>query len=253
MNLEDMKQNLLSSILRQPWILEGPGVASPLPGKALGLRFSLPPVKTMCGRGRCGVESFNMWERYPAQSISMGLTEDVFVVPIECQGCRSNVIILLMRRSGPKIQLVGRSEFEKVEVPSYVPKEQETLYSDAIIAFNSGQFLPAIFLLRSVIEQYMRTITKNATLRGEDLCDEYAKTLAEDFRQRFPSFKTIYGKLSDALHNVDANPELFQSQLGDVILHFEGIAVFAKTKRDIGTVAATRAQELRSDQGGQQK
>ena len=136
----------------------------------------------------------------------------------------------MVARNGRKIQLVGRSEFENVKVPSSIPKEQKVFYSQALIAFNCGQVLPALFLLRTLIEQHMRAVTGRAELRGDELCDEYNKTLDADFKERFASFKEVYGKLSDAVHRADQNESLFQSELERVRLHFDGLDLFAKVK-----------------------
>ena len=140
----------------------------------------------------------------------------------------------LVKRSGPKIQLVGRSEFEQVQVSDSIPKKFRHLYSQAMIAFQSGQVLPALFMLRTLIEQHMRMITntqKAIELRGEDLCDAYAKTLDNDFKLRFPSLKVIYGNLSEAMHLASADVALFESQIHDTCLHFEGLEIFERTKK----------------------
>jgi hypothetical protein len=114
----------------------------------------------MCGV-RKSVESFNAWLGHPASTIPVTrATEYAFCIPVQCQACRTNVIVLLVHRKGDKLQLVGRSEFEEVEVPQYIPKAQTQFYSQALIALNSGQVLPALFLLRTLIEQHMRTVTR---------------------------------------------------------------------------------------------
>ena len=47
-----------------------------------------------------------------------------------------------------KISLNGRSPMEATNVPDYLPKDQKKYFSDALIAYNSGQILAGIFLLR---------------------------------------------------------------------------------------------------------
>ena len=229
----DIKTNLLAHILRSRWTLDWPGIGHiQRPGEKVdSIHFELRPVKTMCGQCH-SIESFNPSNGALTASFDMSPFEQVFCMPLQCQACRSNVIVFLVRRDRSKIQLVGRSEFEEVAAPASIPKGQKKLYSDAVVAFNSGQVLPALFLLRCVIEQYMRQTTKKTEkLRGEELCDKYAETLSEDFKQRFPSFKEIYSKISDALHTFDSNAPLFESQLEQAMLHFDGLALFARTRR----------------------
>jgi hypothetical protein len=192
--------------------------------------FTLPPVKTLCSV--CDdVAPFNLWTDAYAPTWSLGNQTQVFCLPLQCQGCRSSVILFMVARHGRKIQLVGRSEFEEVKVPPSIPKEQKVFYSQALIAFNCNQILPALFLLRTLIEQHMRRVTGLTELRGDELCDEYGKTLDADFKGRFTSFKDVYGKLSEALHRADPNKSLFESELERVVNHFDALNIFAKEKK----------------------
>jgi hypothetical protein len=140
------------------------------------------------------------------------------------------VVFLVTRKTkqdGVKLQLTGRSVFEQVEVPTYIPKEQAKFYSGALVAFNSGgQVLPALFMLRTLIEQHMRSQTGKQELRGDDLCDEYAKGLDGGFKAKFPSFKDIYGELSNALHAAVEDEELFESERKRIESHFRGKQTF---------------------------
>jgi hypothetical protein len=222
---EDLENNIRAGLESREWLLLTP--ALPIVPPSLAIRFQLLPVKTMCGRCQ-SVESFNAWDLYPALSINMSPFDQVFCIPVQCQACKSNVIVFLIHRSRAKIQLVGRSEIERVTMPSYIPKAQREYYSGALIAFNSGQVLPALFMLRTMIEQYMRTATKSDALRGDELCDKYAATLPSDFNARVPSLKAAYGKLSDALHRAEPDAALFEAQLRDICFHFESLALFAK-------------------------
>ncbi len=197
--------------------------------------FSLLPVKTLCSV--CDdVTSFNPWASasVSAATMSPGVGhKQVFCLPLQCQGCRSSFIGFMVARNDRKIQLVGRSEFEHVQVPPCIPKDQKDFYSQAVIAFNCGQFLPALFVLRTLIEQHMRAATGLTDLRGDELCDAYNKTLENDFKARFPSFKEIYGNLSDAMHRADPNESLFKSELERVVLHFEALMLYAKGKKPV--------------------
>ena len=192
---EDVEIELLVPFGKTDWVF-GPDV--PGTGK---LYFSLPPVRTLCST--CdSVEPFDILNEFPlahTMPISLGfLGQQVFVWPLKCQGCRSKVMVFMVSRSGLKIQLVGRSEFEEIKAPDYVNKRERKFYSDAVIAFNCGQVLPAIFMLRTLVEQHMGRVTgcSDINVRGDALCDLYNGKLAEDFVARFPSFKVIYGKLS---------------------------------------------------------
>ena len=61
---------------------------------------------------------------------------------------------------------------------------------------------------------------------GEDLCDEYAKTLDENFKAKFPSFRDIYGSLSDALHAATEDEKRFELERKRIESHFLGKQAF---------------------------
>jgi hypothetical protein len=194
--------------------------------------FTLPPIRLLCSV--CGaVEPFNLWdEESQRQAISLGKPgQQVFWFPVQCQRCKDSVVVLLIRRIGRKIKLVGRSEFEVVKAPSYIPKAQATFYSRAVVAFNSGEGLAGLFLLRTLIEQHMRAVTGSDELRGDSLCDEYSNTLPEKLKGIIPSLKTAYGKISDALHRAISPEGLFESQQEQIELHFENLSLFARTNK----------------------
>lgn len=240
--IEEVRRELFAELDELVWFC---GVPLPVPpGRVC---FSLLPVRTLCAV--CDdLMPFNLWaqDEQSVRTITLGIKgEQVFSFTLQCQGCRSQVIVFMVRRSGRKIQLVGRSEFEEVKVPSSIPKEQEVFYSQALIAFNCGQFLPALFLLRTLIEQHMRSVTGRAKLRGDELCDEYNKTLDADFKGRFASFKDVYRKLSDALHRADPNESLFESELERVLHHFDGLDLYAKVNQTKSRPAAPRASSLK--------
>ncbi len=194
----------------------------------VSLFFSLPPVRLLCPV--CDdIEAFNFWGNESAQQpISLGSPgKQAFCFPLQCQRCKTAVIVLLVRRIGRKIMLTGRSEFEEVKAPSLIPKDQRKFYSQAIIAYQSGRALAGVFLLRTLIEQHMRAVTGNsAELGGYDLCDSYAKSLPLDFKQQFPSLKEIYKKLSDAMHAAKADNVLFESQRSEIERHFDALRLF---------------------------
>lgn len=161
-------------------------------------------------------------------------TIQVFVFPYQCQSCRGEPIVFLVRRNGLKITLVGRSRFEKVHVPKALPKEEKDLFSEATIAFDSGRTLAALFFLRSFIEQYMRrTCGTTERIPGEDLADQYNALLDETFPSQFRSFRTNYSTLSDCLHRAHGAADVFLAQRDAIIKHFEMLQLIPIAKKKI--------------------
>jgi hypothetical protein len=112
-----------------------------------------------------------------------------------------------------------------------IPKAQRKYFSDAIIAHHAGQTLAGLFLLRTFIEQFWRSLNVineplDQRVTGEDLGAAYGQTLPADFKSRFPSLGDLYGKLSLAMHNADANGELFESTVTAVTEHCEARRLF---------------------------
>jgi len=157
-----------------------------------------------------------------------------FVFPYECQKCKEEPLLFLVHREGSKLRLVGRNHFEKVQVPKTIPKEEAKYFSDAIVAFKTGNVLAGLFLLRTTIEQYMRRkvkVTGKKRIKGEELAEEYAKYLPDNFPQRYPSMKTIYEKLSIALHSADANSIQFEKSKEAIEGHFDLLKHYPLRKR----------------------
>jgi hypothetical protein len=110
---------------------------------------------------------------------------------------------------------------ERTQVPTCVPKALARLYSGAIIAYNCDQVLPGLFMLRTLVEQYMRAALATETFESADkLCDGYNASLEDTFKSRFPSLPEIYGKLSNALHEARGDSALFESQVKEIEKHF---------------------------------
>lgn len=151
----------------------------------------------------------------------------IFVLAYECQACKSQPVVFAVRREKMKLALHGRSPIEQVVVQKTIPKGQRKFFSDAIVAFNSGQVLAGKFLLRTFIEQYVREFTKNAVSQNIDkLLEEYAESLPKDFKDRFPSLADVYARLSIDIHKADSSPELFNQSQTDIEEHFEAKKVF---------------------------
>jgi hypothetical protein len=55
---------------------------------------------------------------------------------------------------------------------------------------------------------------------------EYQNTLPPDFKNRFPSLSDIYGKLSAAMHQADANGGWFEESCQKVEEHFDARRLF---------------------------
>ena len=126
-----------------------------------------------------------------------------------------------------KLTLSGRTPMEQFKVPKLFPKARRRFISDAAIAFNSGQVLAANFLLRTFIEQYVRAETDN--LQSQDLDDIFAKygvKLPDDFKQRFPSLKSIYETLSVDIHSATGSQATFLKARKDIETHFDAKRIF---------------------------
>jgi hypothetical protein len=218
--LEEIEGQLSAEMARRNWSIGYPIQNS--------IMIMVPPVRTLCGNCK-DVEPFNLRNGLPSAHTFSGLEAgaQVFCLELECQRCRKNVIVFELRKNADKIQIVGRSEFEEVAVPPVILKNVGRFYSEAVIALQCKAVLASIFLLRTLIEQHMRSVTKaSGEVRGDDLCDRYAETLPDDFKKRFPSLKEIYGKLSEAMHQAKDDLELFESQSKEIVTHFEALRLF---------------------------
>ena len=151
-----------------------------------------------------------------------------FVFTYHCQACKKEPLVFMVRREGLKLTLVGRNHFEVPEVPSSLPKEESRYFGGAIVAFNTGSVLPALFMLRTTIEQYMRRVTGvTEKLSGDELADRYATLLPDDFpRKRCPSLKSVYNELSACIHAADADETQFLKSRADIEKHFELLTHF---------------------------
>jgi hypothetical protein len=83
----------------------------------------------------------------------------MFLLVYQCQRCLGTPEGFLVRREGWTFSLHGRSPMERVEIPSYLPQIESYFYRDAVIAFETGKTLAALFYLRTFIEQFGRRLT----------------------------------------------------------------------------------------------
>jgi len=115
--------------------------------------------------------------------------------------------------------------------PRFIPSNIKKYYCGAVIANNSGATLPALFMLRTTIEQHMRLAAKvtDKRLTGDELTNIYSASLHVDFNRQYQSLKPIYEVLSDAIHGVkDDNPTLFEDERTKVLAHFEAKEMFER-------------------------
>jgi hypothetical protein len=125
-----------------------------------------------------------------------------------------------------KLILCGRAPIEEVEVPSVIPKKISKYFSDAIVAYQSGQTLAGNFLLRTIIEQWCRSKIQEPSLKADEIIDKYMESLPDNFNSQFKSMREIYGKLSDDIHKAIGSPGLFEEAKDAIIEHFEARRIF---------------------------
>ena len=193
--------------------------------------FVLPTISVLCEKcdNVLPHNSGFRGQKEEFQTVSFNITKvekqvpfQTFVFPYQCQGCKEEPLIFLVHREGIKLKLAGRNHFEKVQVPNTIPKQERGYFSDAIIAYNTGNVLAGLFLLRTTIEQYMRRILKvTVKIDGEKLAAKYATLLDPKFPQKYSTMKVIYEELSIVLHNADANSVQFDKSIQDIVGHFE--------------------------------
>jgi len=218
----------LRDATRRPWSLLDPQN----PPKATNdwLLYVKPPdVKLFCAI--CDrIEAFNLIsvEEFFAREKEFshpGEPTQAFVLSYRCQSCKSVPEVFLVRRNGFKLTNTGRSPIEHVDVPSAIPKSVRRFYGGVIVAHQSGQTLAALFLLRTLIEQYGRASTKVEGL-ADQVLDAYMKSLPDDFKGRFPSMRDLYGTLSDDIHAAKGSAELFERARREIEEHFRARELF---------------------------
>lgn len=194
------------------------------------LAIVLPDVRLVCRRCESR-EPFNLtWGeelRASGSSRSKGSRRprsrpvQVFALEYECQRCKATRDVFLVRREGLKVSLSGRSPIEVLELPNSIPDEVREYYRGALLAHQSGQTLPGNFLLRTTIEQWARRCTESRAKDASEVIDEYAESLPNDFKERFPSFRQLYRDLSADIHGARGDGTLFERARGDIEKHFD--------------------------------
>lgn len=208
------------------------------------LSCELPTISIYCSNPNCHrIQPHNPLfaddcTRYvpngPKQTLRGEDFTQVLVFSYLCQGCKNEAVVFLIHREGEKLTVAGRSRIEEVQVPSYIPKGQKKYYSGAIVAFQSGQILAGLFMLRTFIEQVSRVSSKDKNGHADTVIDEYMESLPEDFKQRFPSLRDIYREISEAIHKAAEDANLFNGSLERINQHFKAKEIFEAVSPIVG-------------------
>jgi hypothetical protein len=204
------------------------------------LRIAAPDLRLYCAAPCQRLEPFHATD---CSDIFSGdnsqPTRQMFVLQYVCQSCRGEPMVFLVRREGLKLTLAGRSPIEHVNVPREIPRQVANYYSGAVVAHQCGQTLAGNFLLRTLVEQWVRSFPPTAEMRAEAALDWYYSNLPEDFRQRFPSLRKIYEKLSLDIHAAGGDTKVFSEESARIVKHFEAWriceldhATFGQPRRD---------------------
>ncbi len=198
------------------------------------VQFELPTINSFCDTCQ------DRWPFNPVTEGAMCVIErgqrqlgQLYLLGYQCQQCKGIPIRFLVRRDGPKLRLTGRDPIEVLPTPKALPKNQATFYGDAQIAYHAGQTLAGLFLLRTFVEQFWRSLPEVQTLiqqqpraTGDEQGTVYQANLPLDFKNRFPSLSDIYAKLSAAIHEARADAALFDDCCGKIVEHFEARRLF---------------------------
>ena len=137
--------------------------------------------------------------------------------------------MFLVRRDGWRITLDGRSPMEEVDVRTFLPKAEKIFFRDALVAVHGGKVLAGLFYLRTFIEQFARRQTGITDKFGDAVMKAYGDILPTQHRDHMPSLRSLYERLSEALHaaRCDKNDEaLFEKAREDIEKHFDIRRVF---------------------------
>jgi hypothetical protein len=146
----------------------------------------------------------------------------MFLLSYQCQRCKGTPQAFLVRRHGWQLILEGRSPIEHVEVPAFIPKQEERFFRDAVLAYNSGKILAALFYMRAFIEQFARRQTRiTGRVLGGEILEAYNKTLPPEKASQMPSLKEWYERLSVPIHSAEEPLDLFEEARSEIERHFE--------------------------------
>lgn len=227
------------SAIRGPWDLaDNTGHYRKVGLDKHGLRPQVPDVKLFCER--CNrLEAFNALaaedmlgrdRQNPKYEVDEQ-TVQVFALSFLCQSCKSVPEVILVRRDGARLTCSGRAPMEHTPVPDAIPKPVKRYYRDAVIAYQCGQTLPGLFMLRTVIEQWVRS-QRHIEERASDAIEAYRTSLPEDFRNWYPCLRKEYEDLSADLHAAIGSAELFRDAIRRIDLHFNARNLFTQANPD---------------------
>ncbi len=190
----------------------------------------IPNIETYCHlcKTRTAFKAISSVEsslHIPAQSEK----RQVHLLSFMCQKCSITNVDFAITRSGMKLTLVGRSPIETIEAPPFIPKALRKYYSEAVIDRNAGATLQGLFMLRTLLEQYWKSLNLRpnpSRPTGDELGDAYNESLPDDFKQRFPSLREIYAELSKAMHNAQSDNTLFDNSRSKIDEHFDAKRLF---------------------------
>lgn len=162
----------------------------------------------------------------PSTTARAGRTQ-LFSLTYQCQRCKSALIGFLVRKESWHLSLDGRSPMEHIVLPKHIPKPEQNLFRDAVIAIHGGKTLAALFYLRTFIEQFARRLTSlTGKVTGDEIMTAYSETLPIAQRDQMPSLKEWYEKLSIALHSGTDDAGLFEQAKEAIESHFDIRRVF---------------------------
>lgn len=205
------------------------------PEGELGMRLvvELPSIEVVCRNKSCRdtkkahnpVDSGAVWRK---GSLRDERQVEVYHLVYQCQICRQEPLVFLVRRKGAKVTLIGRSVIERVDIADYVPRHVAEYYSQALISYQSRFPLAGIAYLRTVVEQHIKQVTGiQGRPTSDELGEAYSKLLNDNFpRSGTASLNTVYEELSEKLHGADADDEQFVKSLDDINKHFRLLQVF---------------------------
>lgn len=200
------------------------------------IHLQVPDVKVFCGRCR-RVEAYNsayvleVFSKIRGErEVAENGTQQAFLLAYQCQSCKSTPELFLIRRRGLKLTNEGRSPIEHVEVPPFVPDSVQRFFGGSIVAYQSGQTLAGVFLLRTLVEQWARSAGGSKKEQADQVMEDYMVTLPDDFKNRFPSMRTLYGELSVDIHNATGSAELSEKAMAQITQHFDVRRMFGLAK-----------------------
>jgi hypothetical protein len=226
---DNTRQNAMAAGLNPPRF--SPWKPLPLQIKYDHPANEFPPIKARLFCGRCAQKEPHVnsgkVDRYgPVEELAdLPHWEAAFDFRITfvCLGCNANLTSFLIRKTGRRLMLCGRSPIEDVQIPKDVPKSVAKYLKLARVAYNSGATLAAIMYLRTLIEQWLKALgyPGHPSHRAADALEWYMLTLPVSFKGTFPSLSDGYSKLSDALHTATEDKQLFELWATNLEQHFE--------------------------------